>query len=148
MKPGRFHGQSFLLALSGGESAGHERVFASHTFHEVTMYYPMRAVRERRFKLIWNLIYETGFPFARDLWESSTWQSVLQKGDSYYADRKIEAFIHRPEFELYDLTRDPHEIDNLASNAEYRDMLIRLKEKLRKFQNDTGDPWIVKWERD
>jgi N-sulfoglucosamine sulfohydrolase len=141
-----FHGRSFKPVLDG-EADGWDEVYASHTLHEVTMYYPMRVVRERRFKLIWNLAHKSDFPFARDLWESSTWQSVIERGDSGYAGRSIEAFLHRPEFELYDLSVDPDEIANLANAPEYADTVNRLKEKLRQFQEDTQDPWIVNWQR-
>jgi N-sulfoglucosamine sulfohydrolase len=142
-----FHGRSFKAILNA-DMDGWDEIYASHTLHEVTMYYPMRVVRERQFKLIWNIIHETEFPFARDLWESSTWQSVIRRGDTHYAGRTIEAFLHRPEFELYDLANDPQELNNLADGPQYRDTLNRLKDKLRQFQEDTGDPWIVKWQRE
>ena len=40
-----------------------DEVFASHTFHEIQMYYPMRVVRERRYKLLWNIAHPLPFPF-------------------------------------------------------------------------------------
>lgn len=49
-------------------------MFASQTHHEVTMYYPMRAVRTRRYKLIHNLNYGMPFPIDQDLYVSSTFQ--------------------------------------------------------------------------
>ncbi len=39
------HGRSFLSILEEPDPTGWDEVYASHTFHEVTMYYPMRAVR-------------------------------------------------------------------------------------------------------
>lgn len=47
-----------------------EAVFASHQTHEIPMYYPMRAVRTDRYKLIWNIGYQLPYPIAGDLWES------------------------------------------------------------------------------
>lgn len=43
-----FHGRSFRAAMREERSEGWDEVFASHTFHEITMYYPMRVVRGRR----------------------------------------------------------------------------------------------------
>lgn len=51
-----------------------EAVFASQTHHEITMYYPMRAVRTRKYKLIHNLNFGMPFPIDQDLYVSPTFQ--------------------------------------------------------------------------
>ncbi len=142
------HGRSFLPVLQGAPSSGWDEVYASHTFHEVTMYYPMRVVRERRYKLIWNIAHGLEYPFASDLYGSATWQGVLKRGDEYYGKRKVDAYLHRPAFELYDLEADPHEVNNLAGEHAHAETLTRLKNKLRAFQERTKDPWLLKWERE
>ncbi len=143
-----FHGRSFLPVLDQESPKGWDEIYASHTFHEVTMYYPMRVVRTSRYKLIWNIAHGLEYPFASDLWESKTWQGILKRGDTHHAKRTIEAYIHRPEFELYDLENDPDEINNLADDPKYTVILEELKRKLKEFQKRTGDPWILKWERE
>lgn len=140
-----FHGRSFLPVLEQEHPKGWDEIYASHTFHEITMYYPMRVVRTRRYKLIWNIAHKLDYPFASDLHYSSTWQDVLKRGDKVYGKRTVDAYIHRPKFELYDLKNDPHEINNLADNPDYAEILQELKQKLRKFQQITKDPWILKW---
>ena len=40
-------------------------IFGSHNFHEVTMAYPMRYARTRRYKLIHNLNYWAPFPIGK-----------------------------------------------------------------------------------
>lgn len=141
-----FQGQSFKPILEDENPEDWDEIYASHTFHEITMYYPMRVVRGRKRKLIWNIAYGLEYPFASDLWESSTWQAVLQRGDKLYGKRTIEAYLHRPEFELYDLEEDPYEIKNLAGESKYQKLLGELKEKLKAFQKRTNDPWIIKWQ--
>lgn len=54
-------------------------VFASHTHHEVTMYYPMRAIRTKRYKLIHNLNYKMPFPIDQDFYISPTFQVFLYR---------------------------------------------------------------------
>lgn len=49
-------------------------VFGSHSFHEVTMAYPMRYVRSKRFKLIHNLNFWSPFPIDQDFYISPTFQ--------------------------------------------------------------------------
>lgn len=51
-------------------------VFASQTHHEVTMYYPMRAIRTKRYKLIHNINYKMPFPIDQDFYVSPTFQVI------------------------------------------------------------------------
>ncbi|MBO94125.1 MAG: heparan N-sulfatase [Opitutales bacterium] len=143
---GKFHGHSFLSVLDQEKTEGWDEVHASHTFHEITMYYPMRVVRERRYKLIWNIAYELPYPFASDLWAAPTWQAQWKQGMSApYGAKTVRSYVHRPEFELYDVEKDPHEGNNLAQHPEHAKLLSRLQTKLKKFQSETSDPWIMKW---
>jgi len=140
-----FHGRSFKPALAG-DKTGFDEIFASHTFHEITMYYPMRVVQDRHYKLIWNIASGLDYPSASDLWESSTWQSVADNPNNLFGKRAIRDYITRPPFELYDMVNDPHEVNNLAYKPEFAATLAHYQEKIRTFQQETNDPWIVKWE--
>jgi N-sulfoglucosamine sulfohydrolase len=142
----KFHGRSFKSIIEDKSPKGWDEIYASHTHHEITMYYPMRVVRERQYKLIWNIAHELEFPFAWDLIESSTWKSVLHMGKKDYAKRSIDTFLNRPEFELFDLKNDPDELDNLAYDPHYDKVLKRLQNKLKAFQKHTNDPWLYKWD--
>jgi N-sulfoglucosamine sulfohydrolase len=143
-----FHGRSFRAVLEREHVEDWDTIYASHTFHEVTMYYPMRVVRERRFKLIWNIAAGLEYPFASDLWGSATWQATLRDKATLYGKRTVEAYLRRPRFELYDLETDPHEVKNLADDPQHQDTLARLKTKLKAFQQRTKDPWLLKWDRE
>ena len=143
----RIQGRSFLSIVGATRPDGWDEVYGSHTFHEITMYYPMRVVRERRFKLIWNLAYQLPYPFASDLWKAPTWQRQYQQGlDAKYGKRSVKDYIYRAQFELYDLQDDPDETQNLAGHPKHMATLERLKGKLRTFQRNTQDPWILKWD--
>lgn len=144
--PGRkLHGRSFLSTLDDPHPKGWDETFGSHTFHEVTMYYPMRTIRTRKYKLIWNIAHPLEFPFASDLWGSKTWQGVLQRGDANYGKRTVAAYVHRPEFELYDIESDPGEINNLAASGSHAEVLADLKARLKEWQAATNDPWSIKY---
>lgn len=138
-----FHGRSFKSVLEKPTTPGFDEVYGSHGFHEVTMYYPMRVIRERRYKLIWNISYEQEYPFASDLWHCPTWQATVRKDKKMYGKRTVKAFLHRAEFELYDLQNDPDEINNLACDPRHKKTFDRLNKKMEKFQLETGDPWII-----
>jgi N-sulfoglucosamine sulfohydrolase len=140
-----FHGRSFRGVLAGGKTDGWDEVYASHTFHEITMSYPMRVVRTRKHKLILNLAHPLPFPFASDLQESLTWQGVLRRGDTMYGPRSVESYLHRPRYELYDLEKDPWEAKNLVADPACADVLAALQAKLKAWQQATADPWVVKY---
>ena len=147
-KKADFHGRSFLGVLEQEKCKGWDEVYASHTFHEVTMYYPMRVVRGRRYKLIYNVEHKLDFPFGIAMWNDIGWQETIKQGKKHYGKRNIETYIRRPKFELYDLEKDPDEIKNLANDPKYAKILGKLKDKIKGFQKQTKDPWIHKWDYD
>lgn len=143
----QFDGVSFLSAIKDDVTVGNRRneVYASHSLHEITMYYPMRVVRTERYKLIYNLANTLDFPFALDLIQSPTWISIIRSGEKYYGKRSIEAFIRRPRFELYDLENDPDEIRNLIDDPVHVQTKNELIVRLKAFQTRSRDPWLHKW---
>ena len=142
-----YHGKSWMHVLSDPASAHHETIMASHTFHEIQMYYPMRVVRDAQFKLIWNIAHPLPYPFASDLWAASSWQAQLAKGnDAPYGQMTVGRYVQRPEFELYDMQKDPNESTNLATSAGHADVLEQYKAKLKSMQRQYDDPWVMKWE--
>jgi N-sulfoglucosamine sulfohydrolase len=142
-----YHGRSWLGLLGKEHGEGWDELMASHTFHEIQMYYPMRAVRDRRYKLIWNLAAPLPYPFASDLWAASTWQAQFQKGkDAPYGKRTVGSYIQRPPFELFDLESDPAESVNLAADPAHAERLADMKDRLKKLQKKTADPWVLKWQ--
>jgi N-sulfoglucosamine sulfohydrolase len=146
--PGTIQGRSFLAAMKEEHPTGWDEIYCSHTFHEVTMYYPMRAVRTRKHKLIYNIAHGLSFPFASDLWGSKTWQATKERGLTQYGKRTVDAYQHRPKFELYDLQSDPDEIRNLADDPQHAALLSDLQQRIRGFQERTKDQWLLKWERE
>jgi N-sulfoglucosamine sulfohydrolase len=97
--------------------------------------------------LIWNIAYPLPYPFASDLWSASSWQAQLAKGmDAPYGKMTVDRYIHRPQFELYDIEADPDETTNLADSSGHQDILERYKAKLKAMQKEMDDPWIMKWD--
>jgi len=141
----RLAGRSLLPVLGEENPPGWDVVFASHQFHEITMYYPMRAVRTRTHKYILNLAYPLPYPHASDLFDSRTWQGILERRDVLMGVRPVSQFLQRPREELYDVVRDPAESRNLAGDPSVRTVLDSCRDRLRRFQEETGDPWVVKY---
>jgi N-sulfoglucosamine sulfohydrolase len=143
--PVKFHGKSFLPTVGVEHPKGFDEHYASHTFHEITMYYPMRVIIRGKYKLIFNIAHQLPYPFASDLYASPTWQAVLRDKDEVYGRRTVYAYLHRSRFELYDLEADPDEIHNLVTDRKHAGTLKELQTKLKAWQFRTNDPWKLKW---
>jgi N-sulfoglucosamine sulfohydrolase len=137
-------GRSLLPVLEQEKPDGWEVVYGSHQFHEVTMYYPMRMVRTRTHKYILNLAHPLEFPHASDLWGSPTWQGILKRRDKMMGQREVSAYLQRPKEELYDLSKDPNELKNVASDPASAKVLDDLRAKLADWRKKTNDPWLIK----
>lgn len=145
--PGLFAGKSFRSVIDDESPRNwREEIYASHTFHEITNYYPMRVIRSKKYKFIWNIANPLPFSFGSDLWNSATWQSALRNRLESFGKRKLSAYLHRPRFELYDMEKDPFELENLAEKKEYRETVGEFCSKLKSFQKETKDPWLHKWD--
>ncbi len=138
------HGRSFLPVLEQENPSGWDQVYYSHTFHEVTMYYPVRGMRTRRYKYLRNLFPMLEFPHASDLWESPTWQSVRNQGDAGKLGRRpVQQYLNRTSEELYDLDHDPDEVLNLSGIPAHRPVLEQLRRETHEFRKRTKDPWLI-----
>ena len=105
-------------------------------------WFPRRAIRDARYKLIHNLLAETGSPSNRidgDL-------GYLTSREERYAGTPVreafDTFANPPEFELYDLQQDPWEFQNVAGEAEYSGILERLQAALADWRRETDDPLL------
>ncbi|KAM7035303.1 N-sulfoglucosamine sulfohydrolase [Acridotheres tristis] len=136
-------GKSLLPALESEQPWA--TAFSSQSHHEVTMYYPMRAVQHGHFRLIHNLNYKMPFPIDQDFYVSPTFQDLLNRtraGQPTHWDKTLHQYYYRQRWELFDCSRDPSERQNLAPDPRYAPTFQLLRAQLLKWQWDTGDPWV------
>jgi N-sulfoglucosamine sulfohydrolase len=137
-----------LLPILEHEARGSDlnQVFGSHTFHEVTNYWPTRFIRDRRYKYHRNLAWRLDFPFAADLYGSLSWEDIRNSSDNEITigGRKLRDYFFRPPEELFDLETDPNEVNNLATDPSYSAVLGDLRGKLEEWQRRTEDPWLYR----
>jgi len=137
-----YDGRSFLSAMNQEYPAGWDEVFLSHVCHEVTMYYPMRTLRTRRYKLIWNIAWRLEFPNPIDTLSRQTWIRTIDDGEKTIGPRTVKQFLFRDELELYNLQNDPDEIHNLAAMPEHAAVRDKLLARLKQRCHATPDPWL------
>jgi N-sulfoglucosamine sulfohydrolase len=131
-------------------------LYAERTGGMPLIYFPQRAIRDKRFKLILSLLHCRSNPTASyykglavesgssaeeiaqakpqvrsgyEAWEANPWE--------YAHPWRLE-----PRIELYDLSTDPHEFNNLAGDPKYREVKKRLYEQLQSWRKETDDPLL------
>ncbi|HEY0624938.1 sulfatase [Sphingomonas sp.] len=136
-------GSSLMPVLGKPGDPARDAVFASHEFHEINQYYPMRAVRTRTHSYILNLAHPLDYPVAGDVAGSPSWQAIAADPAIRLGKRSQAAYLRRPAEELYDLTRDPDELVNLAADPAHAAVRDTLRARLLDMRKATRDPWLT-----
>ena len=102
--------------------------------------YPVRAIRTNDFLFVRNYepdAWPVGNPETgyRNCDDSPTKTLLLSRFDKYYN----WSFGKRPEYQLYDIRKDPECLNNLASDPKYSEIAEKLKAKLQTELEKDGD---------
>jgi uncharacterized sulfatase len=157
--PREMTGRDLLpLLLSGKDGQidpARDHVFFGRERHanvrENDLGYPIRAIRTRDFLYVRNFApdrWPAGDPpifgdvdQATNIAGSPSKQAVVEHAGDPAGKRLFElAFGKRPGEELYDLRRDPWQMNNLASDPDYSGRRNELAAKLAHELERTGDP--------
>jgi len=138
-KPKKMQGRSFLSLLLGRPYEPREAVFSERNWHD--NFDPIRAVRTRRWKLIFNAAPHFRYRPAWDLEDSPTWKSYLEEGRRGGLSRLHMRLLEpaRPILELYDLEKDPDEFHNLATDPVHAEVLQDMIRRLSEWMHQTFD---------
>lgn len=102
----------------------------------------IRAVRDKQFKYIRN--FHPELPYARriaymdEMPTMKEWRR-LNEEKKLTGPQTIFFSKSKPKEELYDTAADPHEVRNLAGNAEYKAKLEEMRSALDAWIRETGD---------
>ena len=142
-RQGDLDGQSLMALFDDEPAAWREYLFTEFTLHWPETYYPGRAVRDSRFKLVHNLLPDRENP-VYDIYLVEQRPETLTPEELKDKPKRVQEaygiFRHPPEFELYDLRKDPWEFHNLAGDPRYTEQFKRLKRRLARWQEETNDP--------
>lgn len=143
-----FDGKSLLAILKGESDQLRDHVFGVQTTQGIIngTLYPIRSVRDSRYKLIRNLNHKNPFQNLYTEGGASHEESFAPLLAAAEVSPEIKArldfFQHRPAEELYDLQNDPHELRNLAAATEHGETRLRLKRKLDEWMRQQRDEGI------
>lgn len=135
-------GVDFSPLLKNPEAKVRDRVFGQAHWHDHENF--VRAVRDDRFKYIKNFFNDLPLTPPADALTGGTFGEIRRLEQSGQLDPDIRSLFYdpRPDEELYDLEKDPHELNNLAENPKYADVLNRMRGELLNFMQryDDGVP--------
>jgi N-sulfoglucosamine sulfohydrolase len=107
----------------------------------------MRAVRDERYKLIHNLMPERAYCQLNEYKERSypmlALMNVLKMEGKLDAVQARFMAAEKPEFELYDLEEDAHEINNLANDAKHGEVKARLLAEINRWREEVKDVGVT-----
>jgi N-sulfoglucosamine sulfohydrolase len=134
-----FEGKDFSPLFEKPDAPIRESIYAEHHWHDFDAC--ERAIRSEQFKYIRNYFNDLPGPPPADAVRSPTFQAMRRLRD---AGKLTEAQKNpfqkpRPVEELYDLTSDPHEMNNLAADPGYATTLAQFRKDLESWQKQTGD---------
>src|SRR3546814_582937 len=135
----KLSGTSLLPILGKPGDPTRDAVFASHEFHEINQYYPMRAIRTHTHSYILNLAHPLDYPIAGDVAGSPSWKAISEDPTIRLGKRSQTAYLKRPAEELYDLTHDPDELVNLAADPGHAAVRDTLRTRLLEMRKATRE---------
>jgi uncharacterized sulfatase len=144
--PATLDGRSFAAALLGKTQKHRDVVFGVHTTRGIidgSDCYPIRSVRDDRYKYIRNLNAKVKFSNVVTQKGGEHFQSWREKAKTDPdAAAKVRAYEQRPEEELYDLREDPWELKNVAADPALASVKQRLGKRLQAWMDQQGDRGI------
>ena len=140
--PEHVQGQPFL---GSGLAAPRAYVFGARDRMD-ERYDIIRMVRDKRYKYIRN--YEplkTYYQYMNTPEKGRTMNDLRRLHDAGMLPQAAEYFFSpiKPTEELYDTVTDPHEVNNLAADPAYGDILQRMRAAHRNWVRETRDTGLI-----
>jgi len=137
--PPHMQGRAFLgeqkVAAREFIVAGRERMDRNSDEH-------IRAVRDKQYKYIRNFMPEKAYaqpiPYRDKMPIMQEWRRLKAEGELTGAPALFMRDTKPPE-ELYDITVDPYEINDLAESPKSQEVLKKMRQRLARWSKETND---------
>lgn len=135
-------GQSFAPLLMGKAVPWRQYMFGEYNSHGRTSFYPRRTVRNERYQLIENLMHGTSNPVHGVDGCSAFNEGLKPQYKDTPVGRAYACYANPPRYELYDLSKDPYELVNLADDPDHQQIRQPLIAQLDQWRKQTNDPFL------
>ncbi|MFA6173391.1 MAG: sulfatase [Kiritimatiellales bacterium] len=140
---GRQTGLPLQPLLTGGKKEWRTQLHTEFITHVPWHYYPRYTVLNGKYHFIHNMAARnSASPLEANNFCYAWWE--VQK--PAYAGTPIRTVYDHvkqpPEFELFDLEKDPFEFNNLADNPEYKELVEKMACEVKEWRVETKDPFL------
>lgn len=140
--PEHVHGQAFLGANT---PAPRDYVYGARDRMD-ERYDIIRATRDKRYKYIRNYeSFKTFYQYMNTPEKGALMQEIRRVQSEGTANEGVAKFLtpRKPIEELYDTQNDPHEMDNLSNDPQYKNILGRMRKTHLAWVLETRDLGLV-----
>ena len=136
---GNFAGEDFSRILADPELKIRDYIYGQAHWHDHENF--VRSIRDERYNYIRNFFNDLPATPPADALTSPTFSEIrrLEQSGELDAYQRSLYFEPRQEEELYDVVNDPHELNNLAEDPEYQQVLNRMRAGLLQFMETHYD---------
>ena len=139
--PEYMQGKAFL-GEQNTEPGDYVHLFRGRMDERIDM---VRALRDKQFRYIKNFMpYRIYGQYIEYLWRApscGSWEDAYKAGKCNEAQSAF--WEQKPAEELYDVTVDPWEVNNLANNPEYADVLKRMRTENVRWMTEIRDTGLM-----
>lgn len=145
--PAGIDGKSFLPVLTQNKQIHRDTIYSTYTAdtrYGKFNYYPIRSIRTRQYKYILNLeshqTYTTHITNANAEDGKKYWDSWVTKAKTDAKTAEIvHNYQHRPVEELYDLEKDPYELNNIAAVPGNKAQVLGYRKQMLQWLENQND---------
>lgn len=139
--PNYMQGKAFL-GEQQTEAREYVHLFRGRMDERIDM---VRAVRDNQFRYIKNYMPHRIYgQYIEYLWRAPSclsWEEAYKAGECNEAQSAF--WEQKPAEELYDVTQDPWEVNNLAKNPKYAEVLRRMQSETNRWMLDIHDTGLM-----
>lgn len=113
-----------------------------HTHAAAANFFPQRALRSDRYKLIENLLPDEANPDMEKIDKEFPFVAAAVAAAPEQVRAAYQLQQKPPRYELYDLQTDPFEFHNLAASSDHAAVLDDMEQRLQTEREQTHDPLL------
>lgn len=136
-------GKSFRNVLTGKSDLHRDYAYGIHNNIPEGPAFPMRSIRDARYKLILNLTPDKEYYIKYSMNTANknlVWTSWMKKAENDSGAKGLtDRIVNHPAIEFYDLLKDPSELTNLGTDPAYQKMIGKHQSKLYAWMKQQGD---------
>lgn len=141
--PQGIDGRSLVPVLEQKTNSHRDEIFTTHSGDGNFNVFPIRAVTTSDgWKYVRNLRPDLRYRthVTKNIGDSGYWDSWVDTArNDDVARRQVRHYLERPEEELYQINKDPWELDNQIADSAHSDLVAGLRAKLDGWMEETKD---------